>query len=164
MSKIAQLISTFFYVGKIPKAPGTFGSIMAYPIFVLILLLLPRNQDFLWLSLAFLLIFFVGIWASGTHCKKTNTNDPGEIVIDEVAGQFLTLLLIFPAFSFFKESSAVLLLFLPFVTFRLFDVLKPWPINIIDSSVKGGLGVMLDDVAAAMMAAMASYGILFLMK
>lgn len=85
------------------------------------------------------LVFFVGLWASKDYMERTNSHDPGPVVIDEVAGQWIVLLLtpLDPVYYM-----------LSFVLFRLFDIFKPWPISWVDESVNGAWGVMLDDVLA----------------
>jgi phosphatidylglycerophosphatase A len=84
-------------------------------------------------------IFIVGWWASEQVVREDGAEDPGWIVIDEVAGQWLTLLLTPPSF-------------LGLALFRLFDIVKPWPASWADRQVKGGLGIMLDDILAGLMA------------
>ena len=192
----AFLIATCFGIGKIPFAPGTMGSIAAFPLFILshFLLCLANNERYFnYVYIAFLVVlFFVGQWASNVYMKKTGREDPGEVVIDEVVGQMFVL---FAAFSLFApfigiydilygsgaehsqtatleslrelvsvpsivEGYAYILLpsyLLSFVLFRLFDIWKPFPIRWCDKNIKGGFGVMFDDIFAAVYSCIALY-------
>ncbi|MGI9433795.1 MAG: phosphatidylglycerophosphatase A family protein [Geminicoccaceae bacterium] len=136
---IARWLATWFGVGHLPKAPGTFGSIAALP---LAWLLVWLGGPWL-LLLASVLVFGLGLWAAGRYADQIGRKDPGSIVVDEVVGQWLTLL---PA------PLDPLAYGLGLIAFRLFDILKPWPIHLFDRHVTGGLGVMIDDVVAAIYA------------
>ena len=130
------LISTWFGVGLLPLAPGTWGSLAALPVAWLITNYL--GQTFL---LVFtILLFLLGIWTSEIYAKHTNDTDPKSIVVDEVVGQIIVTTAI--PLSFFWYLAA-------FILFRISDILKPWPVSWLDKKIKGGLGIMLDDVAAA---------------
>jgi len=132
----AGLIATFFGVGLLPRAPGTWGSLAALPFAWLIQQYLGRDA----LALAIILLFAAGCWAAGRHAATLGGGDPGEVVIDEVAGQWLTLLFVPADWRLYA---------LGFVLFRLADILKPWPVNLADQAIGGGLGIMIDDVLAA---------------
>lgn len=139
------LIVTWFGAGLIPKAPGTWGSLFALPFAVIIFYFAGSFG----LVVAAALAFFAGWIASNIYLKATRqagtrNEDPSEIVIDEVAGQWLVLAVV---------PADPLLYAIGFLLFRFFDIVKPWPANLIDRRVKGGLGVMLDDIAAAIYAA-----------
>ena len=139
------LIVTWFGAGLIPKAPGTWGSLFALPFAVFIYYLAGSVG----LIVAAALAFFAGWLASNIYLNATRRadvedEDPSEIVIDEVAGQWLVLAVV---------PVDALLYGMGFLLFRFFDIVKPWPVNLIDRRVKGGLGVMLDDIAAAVYAA-----------
>lgn len=141
---MASLISTWFHVGNLPKAPGTFGSIAA----------LPFAWGLVWLGGPWLLllgtipVFIAGLWAAKHFMAETGEHDPGAIVIDEVVGQWLTLLV---------APLTPLAYLAGFLLFRVFDILKPWPIGWLDQQVQGALGVMIDDVVAALYAAIVLY-------
>ena len=131
-----MLIATLFGVGLIPIAPGTCGSLVALPIAWAI----SGRSGAFGLALVLAVVFTVGCWAAGVVAKASGVRDPGAVVIDEVCGQWLVLLatpLDPVAWGF------------AFLLFRLFDIWKPWPVRWVDQHVKGGLGIMLDDVAAA---------------
>ena len=127
-----------FGSGLAKKAPGTFGTLAAIPLYVLLV-----QADLLIYSLLTISLTVVGIWICGIAAEKLGEHDFGGIVWDEVAGFLITMWLV--SFSW----QAVLC---GFVLFRLFDILKPWPIRTIDRQVHGGLGIMLDDVLAGLFA------------
>ncbi len=132
----AELIATWFGVGLSPIAPGTCASLVALPIAWAI----RATSGDPGLAVALMLVFAVGCWAAGAVAADSGVQDPAAIVIDEIAGQWLVLL------ATPLEPIAWLL---AFVLFRLFDIWKPWPVNWADRHVKGGFGIMLDDVLAA---------------
>ncbi|RAU22662.1 phosphatidylglycerophosphatase A [Paramagnetospirillum kuznetsovii] len=133
----ATILSTWFGVGLLPKAPGTWGSVAALPF----AWFLADFGGWPVLAAASLVCFFVGWWSSAVYVARTNAADPSEVVIDEVAGQWLVLC------AAPLDPAAYLV---GLALFRLFDVWKPWPVSWADTSVGGGLGVMLDDVIAAL--------------
>lgn len=150
----ASLIATVFCIGKIPKAPGTWGSLPAFPI-AFAVFFTTGHAGYWILPLVTLLIYFMGTYASYVYMKKTGKHDPGEIVIDEVVGQLITIYMAAPIMSAMPNhggAEGYTLLFACFVLFRLFDILKPWPIGWLDRKVKGATGVMVDDVAAGVFA------------
>lgn len=135
MSRAAALIATWFGAGKAPKAPGTFGSLATLPFAYVLHVTLGAYA-----VLAFsLLAFALGCWASAAHAKAIGKEDPGEIVIDEVAGQSLLLAFLPPTLLAYAVG---------FLLFRLFDVLKPWPVSLADRKLEGGFGIMADDMLA----------------
>ena len=171
------IIVTYLFLGNIKKCPGTFGSLGAFPILYAVLYLIPSSYQNivtlqLFLSIIIFTLFIAGIMFSSLYIKNyTKSQDPKEIVIDEVVGQLITCTISFPSFFIIQHkfpslNSAIInfifIFLLPFVLFRFFDILKPWPIHLIDEKVKGGLGVMLDDVIAGIFAAVATYIIVFL--
>ncbi len=136
----AALIATCFGAGLVRWAPGTVASALALPF----AWLLRTYTGTLGLAIATLVVIVIGIWAAGAYERRTGTRDSSVIVIDEVAGQFVALLLVPPTIAAYAVG---------FALFRLFDVVKPWPISLLDRRVKGGLGVMLDDIVAGALAA-----------
>ena len=136
----ATLVATCGGVGLVRWAPGTAASALALPA----AWLLRSYAGTIGLAAATLVLLAIGIWAAGACERRTGRRDSPAIVVDEVAGQWIALLLV-PA-----DPAAY---GIGFVLFRLFDVLKPWPIVLVDRHVKGGLGVMLDDVVAGIFAA-----------
>lgn len=138
MFPLIPLLVTWFGAGRAPKTPGTFGSLAALP-FAYAVQLLGGNAALMAFSLA---VFAAGVWACGRYVRETNRSDPSEAVIDEVAGMSLLLAALEPSWQGYAVA---------FVLFRLFDILKPWPVSWADQKVKGGLGIMLDDMLAAAM-------------
>jgi phosphatidylglycerophosphatase A len=133
------ILATWFGSGLSPKAPGTVGSITALPFAWLILHFGDKNILFI----AGILISLSGWYISNAYLKRIGKEgDPKEVVIDEVAGMWVTLALL-------PFENMLHLFIIGFILFRAFDIIKPWPISIIDQKVKGGLGIMLDDIATA---------------
>ncbi|NBY35071.1 MAG: phosphatidylglycerophosphatase A, partial [Alphaproteobacteria bacterium] len=137
----------------------------------------PNEQQFLSVFfieiLATIILFFAGTYFTKIYIKDAQEQDPKEVVIDEVVGQMLVIILTSFSVIFVYSSSVpqkieasyidfIFLFLMPFVLFRAFDILKPWPINWLDSNIKGALGVMIDDVAAALFAVVCQYVIVFL--
>jgi phosphatidylglycerophosphatase A len=131
-----MLIATWFGVGLSPLAPGTCGSLAALPIAWAIRTISGATG----LAGGLVLVFSAGIWAADAAAKASGAQDPAAVVVDEVAGQWLVLLLA----PFDPLAWAF-----GFLLFRLFDIWKPWPVRWADRHVKGGLGIMLDDILAA---------------
>ncbi len=142
----APLLATWFGSGLLPKSPGTWGSLAALPFAWVI----QMYGGSLALVAAAALVFAVGCWASKVYIAADGRGDPGAIVIDEVAGQWLTL----AAAPLSLKAYAV-----GFVLFRLFDIIKPWPISALERAVPGAVGVMIDDIAAAAFAAVLLYAV-----
>jgi phosphatidylglycerophosphatase A len=119
--------------------PGSWGSLTALPCAWAIRSLSGAAG----LAISAVIVFAVGCWAAGTIAKASGVNDPGAIVVDEVAAQWLVLL---PAPLDPLSYAAA------FLVFRLFDIWKPWPVGWADHRIHGGLGIMLDDLLAAVYA------------
>ena len=156
-----ELFVTFFYVGNIPKAPGTFGSIAAFPFALAVLLYLPASTLFL----LGLLLFIVAAKIITEYEAETGIHDDKRIVIDEVAGVFIAVAIapgtMIPLQTYLEpthiEHLALLVpALLSLLYFRLFDIWKPSIIGRIDREVSGGWGVMGDDVVAGFAAGVAS--------
>lgn len=141
----AAWLATWFGSGLLPGAPGTWGSLAALPFAWLILVELGP-----WALLAAAaLVFAVGLWCSARYASGRGQSDPAEVVIDEVAGQWLTLTVAVPGELWHFAVG--------FVLFRFFDIVKPWPVSLAERRLAGGLGIMADDVVAAVYAIIASY-------
>lgn len=152
LDALALSIATLGPVGRMPKAPGTWGSaaaLMASPWLFLPLPLFSRCA-------ALACVLAVGWWAAGRAGRLLGKEDPGCVVVDELLGQW-TAFAPFHLTGFTSATPWELLAL--FGLFRVFDILKPWPIRWADSKVRGGLGVMLDDLLAGLMAA-ATYALL----
>jgi phosphatidylglycerophosphatase A len=136
--KTALIISSWFGSGLAPLLPGTFGSLAGLP-FVIVLSYLGAVYS----GIFILIIIPLAIWASDVSERLLGRDDPPEVVIDEVAGLFLTV---------FLMPLSWLNIILGFLLFRVFDIFKPFPIGFIDRNVKGGLGIVLDDILAGIYA------------
>ena len=125
-------------MGLIPFAPGTFGSLVAYPFLYFYYLLLP--SDFLTKIIFIILIFSIGVRVSNKVNKILSSHDYKGIVWDETVG-FLIVLLFVP--------NEIAVQIISFLLFRFFDIFKPFPINLVDKKIQNGFGIMFDDVIAA---------------
>ncbi|MGL6070550.1 phosphatidylglycerophosphatase A family protein [Craterilacuibacter sp.] len=136
----AHFIAFGFGAGLAPKAPGTWGSLLALPLFALLLWLGLDAAHIAWLTLP---LFMMGIPVCGVTGRALGVGDHGGIVWDEIVAMLLVL-----AFAPASIGGWIL----AFVLFRLFDIFKPWPIRWFDRRIHGGFGVMLDDLIAAVFA------------
>jgi phosphatidylglycerophosphatase A len=188
---LLELIVTCFFVGKIKYAPGTFGSLLAFPLSYIVVTstlssgvtldLLGANKyqnDFLTVMLTLfvviIILFIIGTICASMYVRELGQEDPKEVVIDEVVGQMIVITCGSLSVAFVHYSGLglrigdtvadfIFLFAMPFLLFRVFDILKPFPINLIDRKVKGGIGIMLDDVLAAIFAVVAQYAITFVL-
>ncbi len=143
-----MFIATGFYSGYLPKAPGTWGSLVGLFLFILISgLSLPEY------GLVLVLVLVVGYFTAGGAEKILNKKDPGVVVIDEIAGMLITMT---------AAPLTPLALLAGFIAFRIFDIAKPFPCNWIDRRVNGGAGIMLDDVVAGVYGCVVLQGVLWL--
>ena len=155
--RIALTIAYGFGSGLLPKAPGTWGSLVALlPGYYILTVYGPIAL----LALS-AVVFFIGIWAADAHARIHNTHDAGQVVVDEFVGQWLTLL---PLATMTLNRGDLIDVLMAFAAFRFFDVIKPWPIKMLDQRMKGGLGVMVDDVVAGIFAAIAFIGMVWMVN
>ncbi|MGE4561665.1 MAG: phosphatidylglycerophosphatase A [Rhodospirillales bacterium] len=129
------LIATWFGVGRLPLAPGTWASLVTLPIgWHSATWLGPR-----WLFATVVIIFVVGWWAADVYAHRNDMEDPAEVVVDEVAGQLVVLAVVPIDLTYYAAA---------FVLFRIADIWKPWPISFAEQRLGGGLGIMADDILA----------------
>ena len=143
IKKFNLLLLTFFNIGNIKYAPGSIASFVTCVLFLIV-------SEYLSLQIIFfftLIIFMYSLNAINKSYKDFNYEDPQEIVIDEFVGQIIPLLAI-PIYETLYPSSQLFYCTASFLTFRFFDILKPFPINYIEKNTKGALGIMLDDIFA----------------
>lgn len=168
--KVASIIATFFNIGNIKWGPGTFGSLATFPLWlVLNFLILKLNLgSFMCAFSIYLVVFgiitYAGFWSANIYMSVNKKEDPCEVVIDEVAGQFLSFLIptifttiyitykpidvtISGAYSFIMTMCLTIL---PIILFRFFDICKFGLVRYYDTKVKGAKGVMMDDIIAGM--------------
>lgn len=136
LSHPAHYFSLGFGSGLVPKGPGTAGSLLAIPLFLLV----PAPANLTYALAIISLLFLFGVWCCDVTGKALGVADHGGIVWDEMVAMWLILALMPPT---------ALWMTLGFVFFRLFDIWKPFPIRQCDARLKGGFGVMFDDLLAA---------------
>jgi phosphatidylglycerophosphatase A len=132
--KVVLFISTGAYTGHLPYAPGTFGSLLGIPLCYLL-----SRRDPLWAILCTVALISLAIWIADLSEKILKQKDPGCIVIDEIGGQVVALL---------GLPFGVFIVPMGFIVFRIFDVLKPFPIRFVERHLPGGAGVVMDDIVA----------------
>jgi len=135
---MTMFFATGFFSGYLPKAPGTWGSLVALPLWLALSFLSPLSY-----CLMLAVVFFFGWFVAGEAEKILDRPDPGCVVIDEIFGMFVTL---------FAAPRTWTVLILAFLLFRLFDIIKPFPVSWLDRRINGGLGIMLDDAMAGIYA------------
>ena len=145
--KFNLLFLTFFKIGKIKYAPGTIASLIT----CLLFLLLINIFNIFLISLFTLIIFCYSLLAINNSFEEFDSEDPQEIVMDEVVGQMLPLLAI-PIYETLYPLPKIYYCVAAFLLFRLFDIWKPYPISYVDNNIKSALGIMLDDILASVFA------------
>ena len=140
-------IATWFGSGFLKPAPGTWGTVAALPFGIALYVMSPI---FLIAGICFVLA--LGLWASCRFTKAAGEKDSSMIVVDEVVGMWIALLPV-------AANPSILSIFLAFLLFRFFDILKPWPISFLDQKIEGAAGVMADDILAGVFAAFCMIGL-----
>ena len=125
-----------FGSGLAPVAPGTFGTIAAIPIY-----LLMQNLSLVTYLILTLIGFILGVWICERSAEWLGREDPGAVVWDEIVGYLITMI---------AAPTGWFWILTGFVLFRFFDIFKPWPISYVDKKIGGGLGIMLDDILAGL--------------
>lgn len=132
---LSMLVATVFFIGTIPFAPGTLGTLAAL---AAVFLVRPAPAELLIAACASIV---AGTVCAGRASRLIKSRDPGQIVVDEFAGYLVSV-------SFLPLTPGYLVS--AFFLFRLFDILKPFPVGVIERRITGGLGIMLDDIAAGL--------------
>lgn len=145
---ISRFVATGAFVGNSPYMPGTFGTLWGIAIAWFTSCLSP-----LWQVVIILAVTAVAMVTAGVTAKEAGIKDPSSIVCDEIAGTLVGFFMV--PFTIFNALSV-------FIIFRFFDILKPYPINLIDKRVEGGLGIVLDDIVAGLFTAIIIHSILWL--
>ena len=136
-----------FYLGKVPKIPGTFGSLATVIILYLFFHILNLSSNLI--LIGFLIIFIFSFIAVATHIKDSENKDPKEVVIDEFIGQSIPIYLYEISHGTEKLPNEALFFYgICFVLFRFFDIAKPFPVSFFDKNFKNSFGVIMDDVVA----------------
>jgi phosphatidylglycerophosphatase A len=133
MKRVAMLVATAGGAGYSPIAPGTVGSLVGVVIYFL-----TRGWPLVWQAALLGAISAAGIWAASVAARQLDREDPSQVVIDEVAGQLVTL---------FACGASWLGVLLGFLVFRVLDIIKPWPADRLER-LHGGLGIVADDLMA----------------
>ncbi|HEY5622137.1 MAG TPA: phosphatidylglycerophosphatase A [Gammaproteobacteria bacterium] len=134
-----HLLALGFGSGLVPKAPGTAGTVVALPLAWLMLAWPPAAK-----IAVIAILFATGVWICGESARRLEVHDHPAIVWDEIVGMLATCLAMPPDARWLPVA---------FVLFRFFDIAKPWPIRDLDHRLRGGIGIMLDDIVAAVFAA-----------
>ncbi len=168
VQEICKFIVTYAYVGKISKAPGTFGSLATIISIMALSSFTGKNLPILfadpnkWMIFA-TIVYLISYVAVSIYIRDTDGHDPKEVVIDEFIGQLLSVVISIGIFKFFSASLVLTSIFLVlnFIFFRIFDIFKPWPVSYFDQNFKNAHGVLLDDVFAGIFSGSVVYGIFF---
>ena len=149
IKKINFLFVTLFGIGKISKIPGSGASLITTIFLFFLFHVINFSPNFILISVIF--IFFISLYAVNIFIKDIDNKDPKEIVVDEFIGQSIPICLYEIAHDGVKETTQVLIFyFIMFVLFRIFDIVKPFPVNYYDKNFKNSFGVIMDDVCAGL--------------
>jgi len=140
LTQPVQFLALGFGSGLAPKAPGTFGTLAAIPVFLLLTMLMPTPLPY---AIAVIVMGFAGIYICGKAADDLGVHDHPAIVWDEFIGFFITMFMVPVSWQSILVG---------FILFRIFDIFKPWPISFIDKNMTGGSGIMFDDVLAGIFA------------
>ena len=149
LNKINFLFVTLFGIGKIKKVPGSFASLATTLFLFFLFHILNIFPNIILFSV--IIIFFISLYAVNIFIKDLTNKDPKEVVIDEFIGQSIPICLYEVAHGMPKDSDQVLkFYFIMFILFRIFDIVKPFPVNYYDKNFKNSFGVIMDDVCAGL--------------
>ena len=141
------LLVTMFGLGKVPKIPGTFGSLATVIMLYFLFHILEISSDIILIGLV--TIFIYSFSAVAAHIKDKENKDPKEVVIDEFIGQSIPIYLYEISHGIEKSPNEAIIFYgICFVLFRFFDIVKPFPVNFFDKNFKSSFGVIMDDVCA----------------
>ena len=149
LNKINFLFVTLFGIGKIKKVPGSFASLATALFLFFLFHVLNVSPNFVLFSVT--VIFFISLYAVNIFIKDLTNKDPKEVVIDEFIGQSIPICLYEIAHNIPKETDQILkFYFIMFILFRIFDIIKPYPVSYYDKNFKNSFGVIMDDVCAGL--------------
>ena len=147
IKRLNTLFVTMFSLGKLPKIPGTFGSLATIIILYILFHILNLSSNLILICL--MIIFVFSFLAVATHIKDNENKDPKEVIIDEFIGQSIPIYLYEISHGTEKSADeAMIFYFICFVLFRFFDIAKPFPVSYFDKNFKNSFGVIMDDVCA----------------
>ena len=141
------LFVTLFGLGKLPKIPGTFGSLATVIILYIFFHILNLSTNLILIGL--IIIFIFSFLAVATHIKDNENKDPKEVIIDEFIGQSIPIYLYEISHGIKKSADEAIIFYgVCFILFRFFDIIKPFPVSFFDRNFKNSFGVIMDDVCA----------------
>ena len=147
VKNLNTLFVTMFGLGKVPKIPGTFGSLATVIVLYLFFHIFNISSNIILIGL--IIIFIYSFSAVATHIKDNENKDPKEVIIDEFIGQSIPIYLYEISHATEKNSDEALIFYgICFVLFRYFDIVKPFPVSFFDKNFKNSFGVIMDDVCA----------------
>ena len=147
IKRLNTLFVTMFGLGKLPKIPGTFGSLATIIILYILFHILNLSSNLIFIGL--IIIFIFSFSAITTHIKDNENKDPKEIIIDEFIGQSIPIYLYEISHGTEKSADEAIIFYcICFVLFRFFDIVKPFPVSYFDKNFKNSFGVIMDDVCA----------------
>ena len=147
IKNLNTLFVTMFGLGKIPKIPGTFGSLATVIILYIFFHILNISSNIILIGLIFIFIF--SFLAVANHIKDNENKDPKEVIIDEFIGQSIPIYLYEISHGTEKSTDeAIIFYIIFFILFRFFDIVKPFPVSFFDRNFKNSFGVIMDDVCA----------------
>ena len=149
IKKVNFLFVTLFGIGKIKKIPGSIASLATILFLFFLFHIVNTDPNIVLISL--IIIFFISLYAVNIFIKDLDNKDPKEVVIDEFIGQSIPICLYEIAHEGTKEINHVLTFyFIMFILFRIFDIIKPYPVSYYDKNFKNSFGVIMDDVCAGL--------------
>ena len=149
LNKINFMFVTLFGIGKIKKVPGSFASLATTLFLFFLFHVLNVSPNIVLFSV--IMIFFISLYAVNIFIKDLTNKDPKEVVIDEFIGQSIPICLYEVAHNIPKETDQILkFYFIMFILFRIFDIVKPYPVSYYDKNFKNSFGVIMDDVCAGL--------------
>ena len=149
MNNINFLFVTLFGIGKLKKIPGSYASLVTTIFLFFLFHILNFSPNIILIAL--IIIFFIALYAVNIFIQDLDNKDPKEVVIDEFIGQSIPICLYEIAHEDIKETSQVLTFyFIMFILFRIFDIVKPFPVSYYDKNFKNSFGVIMDDICAGL--------------
>ena len=149
MNNSIFLFVTLFGIGKLNKIPGSYASLVTTVFLFFLFHIFDASPNYVLISL--FIVFFISLYAVNIFIKDLDNKDPKEVVIDEFIGQSIPICLYEIAHEGIRETNQVLIsYFIMFILFRIFDIIKPFPVSYYDKNFKNSFGVIMDDVCAGL--------------
>ena len=149
MNNSIFLFVTLFGIGKLNKIPGSYASLVTTVFLFFLFHIFDASPNYVLISL--FIVFFISLYAVNIFIKDLDNKDPKEVVIDEFIGQSIPICLYEIAHEGIRETNQVLIsYFIMFILFRIFDIIKPFPVSYYDKNFKNSFGVIMDDICAGL--------------